>query len=796
MQEFVIPFDQLGIRDVGKVGGKNASIGEMLVQLSPLGVRIPDGFATTAAAFRLFLQENGLEEVIQTALAILDRQYFTNLQSVSTQIKSRILSASLPKELAEQVIAGYRELAKGSLEEVGLAVRSSATAEDLPGASFAGQHDSFLNVKGEEELLKKLIACYASLYNARAIKYRYDKGFSDSSIALSVGVQRMVRADLGSSGVLFTLEPESGFDQVVVLTGCWGLGENIVQGTVIPDEFVVFKPTLLQNKRAILSKKMGSKSKTLVYAEDGGVENRDTPVQRQEQWVLQEAEVELLARWALLIEKHYKMPMDIEWAKDGLSGILYLVQARPETIHAGKNSLIQTEYTLLEQGKVLVTGVAIGSGISSGKIRILHAPSEGHLLEEGEILLTEITNPDWDPVLKRAAAIITTKGGRTSHAAIVARELGTLALVGAEEAFHALQTGDLVTLSNASGKFGIIYEGQLKWKEILHDFRGLQLPHTQAQLILADPEKAFSSALFPNQGVGLMRMEFVITNSIRIHPMAMVHWEDLKNEKEKREIAKICRGYADKKEFFVDSLVQAVGTIAAAFYPKQVMLRMSDFKSNEYAHLLGGSQFEVGEENPMLGFRGAFRYTHERYKAAFLLECEAVKRVREDMGFTNLNVMIPFCRSPKEGRKVRDLMDSLGLKQGKNGLQLYVMAEIPANVIQAAELAEIFDGFSIGSNDLTQLTLGVDRDSEIMGDIFDETNPSVLWMIGELIRVAKSKGKKVGLCGQAPSDLLEFIHYLIDQGIDSISFQADALLSGIQTMLAAEKKLNLTQSKS
>ncbi len=781
---------------MGKVGGKNASLGEMVVQLKSLGVRIPDGFATTAAAFRLFLKENGLEEVIQNELAKLDRQHFTNLQSVSTQIKTRILGASLPKELVDQVIVAYRELAKGSEREVGWAVRSSATAEDLPGASFAGQHDSFLHVVGEEALLKKVVACFASLYNARAIKYRYDKGFSDSSIALSVGVQQMVRADLGSSGVLFTLDPESGFDQVVVLTGCWGLGENIVQGIVIPDEFVVFKPTLNQGKRAILSQKKGSKSKTLVYAEDGGVVNRDTTIQQQEQWVLNEAEVKILARWGLLIEKHYQMPMDIEWAKDGITGNLYIVQARPETIHAGKDSLIQTEYTLLETGKVLLTGVAIGSGISSGKIRILNSPSEGHLLEEGEILLTEITNPDWDPVLKRAAAIITTKGGRTSHAAIVARELKTLALVGAEGAFEALHTGDVVTLSNASGKLGSVYEGNLKWKKTLHDFRGLQLPHTQAQLILADPEKAFSSALFPNQGVGLMRMEFVIANSIRIHPMALVHWEELKNEKEKREIAKISRGYVDKKEYFVDTLAQAVGTIAAAFYPKEVLLRMSDFKSNEYAHLLGGSQFEVGEENPMLGFRGAFRYTHERYKAAFLLECEAVKRVREDMGLTNLNVMIPFCRSPEEGKKIQDLMGSVGLKQKKNGLKLYVMAEIPANVIQAAEFAEIFDGFSIGSNDLTQLTLGVDRDSEIMEKIFDETNPSVLWMIAELIRVAKSKGKKVGLCGQAPSDLPEFTEYLIAQGIDSISFQADALLSGIQTMLAVEKKLNKTQSTS
>ena len=792
MQAFVIPFDQLGSKDVGKVGGKNASLGEMVVQLSSLGIRIPDGFATTAAAYRLFLQESGLEELIQTELSNLDRVHFSNLQSISTQIKTRILAAALPQKLADQVIAAYRKLVKGSLEEPGLAVRSSATAEDLPGASFAGQHDSFLNVQGEEALLKKIIACFASLYNARAIKYRHDKGFSDTAIALSVGVQRMVRADLSSSGVLFTLDPESGFDRVVVLTGCWGLGENIVQGTVIPDEYVVFKPTLNQGKRAILSRKMGSKAKTLVYAKDGGVVNRDTTVQLQEQWVLNDAEVEQLACWALLIENHYQMPMDIEWAKDGLTGRLYIVQARPETIHAGKDPLVQREYRLVEEGKVLVTGVAIGSGISSGKIRILHSPAEGHLLEEGEILLTELTNPDWDPLLKRAAAIVTTKGGRTSHAAIVARELGTPALVGAAGALEALQTGDLVTLSNASGKLGIIYEGQLKWKEALHDFRGLELPQTQPQLILADPEKAFSSALFPNQGVGLMRMEFVITNSIRIHPMALVHWEELKNESEKAEIANLCRGYADKKEYFVDTLAQSVATIAAAFYPKEVILRMSDFKSNEYAHLLGGSQFEVEEENPMLGFRGAFRYTHKRYKAAFLLECQAVKRVREDMGLDNLHVMIPFCRSPEEGRKVQELLDLVGLKKGEKGLLLYVMAEIPANVIQAAAFADIFDGFSIGSNDLTQLTLGVDRDSEIMGDIFDESNPSVLWMIAELIRVAKSKGKKVGLCGQAPSDRPEFTRYLIKKGIDSISFQADALLKGIEIMREAEKQLNKT----
>ncbi|MBC6368299.1 phosphoenolpyruvate synthase [Algoriphagus sp. AK58] len=788
MNDLIIAFDRLGIQDVGKVGGKNASLGEMFQQLNPLGIHIPNGFAVTADAYRLFLAENGLEKFILDCLAELDQAQFSNLREVSQTIKERILLGKIPESLVSEVLTAYRELCEEAGRELDVAVRSSATAEDLPGASFAGQHDSFLNIRGEEALLEKVKACFASLYNARAIKYRHDKGFDKHVIALSVGVQAMVRADLASSGVIFTIEPETGFQDAILITGCWGLGENIVQGAVIPDEFLVFKPSLEKGKKAIISKKAGSKTKTMVYSESGGVINLDTDPAKQREFVLNDLEIETLGKWALQIEKHYKMPMDIEWAKDGLDGSLYIVQARPETVHSEKDAYLLREFSLIENGELLVSGFAIGNGITSGKVKILHSPAEADLLEEGEILLTEITNPDWDPIMKKAAAIITAKGGRTSHAAIVAREVGALAIVGAENALETLKTGDLVTIDNASGKMGKVFRGNLKWKETQHNFRGMKLPKTKPMFILADPEKAFDLSFFPNQGVGLMRMEFVINKSIRIHPMALVHFDQLENQEEKTLIESLCQGYSDKKEYFVDKLTQAVATIAAAFYPKEVILRMSDFKSNEYANLIGGKQFEEKEENPMLGFRGASRYYHERYREGFALECDAVKRVREEMGLDNLKIMIPFCRTPEEGKKVLDLMASLGLKKAENGLEIYVMAEIPSNVIQAEEFAELFDGFSIGSNDLTQLTLGVDRDSEVLGEWFDENNPSVKWMISEVIRVAKAKGKKIGLCGQAPSDRPEFAKFLIAQGINSISFNADALLKGIENMVEAERK--------
>lgn len=788
MHDLIISFDRLRIQDVGKVGGKNASLGEMYQQLNPLGIHIPNGFAVTAEAYRLFLFENGLEDLILDCLRELDQTHFSNLREVSQTIKERILLGKIPESLELEIRSAYRSLCLEAGRELDVAVRSSATAEDLPGASFAGQHDSFLNIRGEEALLEKVKACFASLYNARAIKYRHDKGFDKHVIALSVGVQAMVRADLASSGVIFTIEPETGFQDAILITGCWGLGENIVQGAVIPDEFLVFKPSLEKGKSAIISKKAGSKTKTMVYSEVGGVINLDTDPAKQRKLVLKDEEIETLGKWAVAIEKHYQMPMDIEWAKDGIDGKLYIVQARPETIHSEKDPYLLKEYTLTESGKLLTSGFAIGNGITSGRIKILHSPTESDLLEEGEILLTEITNPDWDPIMKKAAAIITAKGGRTSHAAIVAREVGALAIVGAENALEILKTGDVVTIDNASGKMGKVYSGKLNWKETLHDFRGMKLPKTKPMFILADPEKAFDLSFFPNQGVGLMRMEFVINKSIRIHPMALVHFDHLENQDDKYLIESLCQDYDDKKEYFVDKLSQAVAIIAAAFYPKDVILRMSDFKSNEYANLIGGRQFEEKEENPMLGFRGASRYYHERYREGFGLECAAVKRVRDEMGLENLKVMIPFCRTPEEGKKVLDLMASLGLKKEENGLEIYVMAEIPSNVIQAEEFAELFDGFSIGSNDLTQLTLGVDRDSEVLGELFDENNASVKWMITEVIRVAKARGKKIGLCGQAPSDRPEFAKFLIAQGIDSISFNADALLKGIENMVEAEKK--------
>lgn len=787
MKKFILPFQTLGIGDVSKVGGKNASLGEMYQKLNPLGISIPNGFAISADAYRFFIDENKLKTVIQDELSQLDLKEFSNLQHVSSTIKKEILKGKMPEMLANQIGEFYQELSQKEGREVDVAVRSSATAEDLPGASFAGLHDSFLNIKGKDGLIETVRFCFASLYNARAIKYRHDKGFDKHEIALSVGVQLMVRADLSCSGVTFSIDPASGFDKVVLITGCWGLGENIVQGAVIPDEFLVFKPSLEKGKKAILSKKLGSKAKTMVYSKEGGVVNLDTGIEKQKAWVLSDEEVELLSKWAVQIEQHYGMPMDIEWAKDGNSGQLFIVQARPETVHADRDQFALKEFKLLQKGELLTSGFAIGNGITSGKVKILKSPSEADQLKEGEILLTEITNPDWDPIMKKAAAIITTKGGRTSHAAIVAREMGALAIVGAETALDTLQDGDLITLDTSAGKTGKVYQGKLKWKVTEHNFKGISLPKTKPMFILADPEKAFDLSFFPNQGVGLMRMEFVVTKSIRVHPMALVHFDQLEDKEEKEQIERLCWGYSDKREYFIDSLSQAVATIAAAFYPKDVILRMSDFKTNEYANLLGGRQFEPEEENPMLGFRGASRYGHERYREGFRLECMAVKRVREDMGLENLKVMIPFCRTPEEGKQVVKLMQEFGLKQGEKGLEIYVMAEIPSNVILAEEFAAVFDGFSIGSNDLTQLTLGVDRDSEILTELFDENNPAVKWMISEVIRKVKAKGKKIGLCGQAPSDKSDFAAFLIDQGIDSISFNPDALLKGIENMVNAEK---------
>lgn len=787
---FTIPFALISNKDVALVGGKNASLGEMFNNLHPLGISIPDGFATTADAFRLFLKENKLEEPLQKLLESLDLKEFSNLIDISQNARRLVLQASLPDRLQREIIESYNDLCKGNEMEV--AVRSSATAEDLPTASFAGQHDSFLNIKGKEALLDAVKKSFASLYNARAIKYRVDNGFEHDKVALSAGVQLMVRADKACSGVCFTIEPDSGFTRSVIITGCWGLGENIVQGAVTPDEFHVFKPAIGKFPRPVISKKMGTKAKTMIYTESGsGTVNIDTPEEKQKMFTLDNDEIITVAAWAKSIEEHYNMPMDIEWAKDGITGKLFIVQARPETVHSQKNPYLVREFKLLQKAQPVVIGNAVGAGLATGVARIINSPAESGKLQKGEILVTDITNPDWDPIMKKAAAIITNKGGRTSHAAIVARELGAIAIVGAAGATELIRDGEIITVDNSQGKNGFVYRGEVKWETKDHDFSHVELPDTMPMFILADPDKAYTLSFFPNAGVGLMRLEFVINNSIRVHPMALVKFDELKDREVKNKIAELTYLYPDKKEYFTDKLSQAIGTIAAAFYPRDVIVRMSDFKSNEYADLLGGKQFEENEENPMIGFRGASRYYHERYREGFRLECEAMKIVRNEMGFTNVKLMIPFCRTVEEGKRVVDLMASYGLKRGEKGLEIYVMAEIPSNVIMAKEFAEVFDGFSIGSNDLTQLTLGIDRDSAIISGLFDEHDPAVKYMIERVIRTARQCGSKIGLCGQAPSDDPAFAEFLIGCGIDSISFNPDALLRGIENMNEAEKKLRV-----
>ena len=788
MSTYIKQLKEVSMQDVAAVGGKNASLGEMLSRLSKAGINVPDGFATTATAFRLFLQYNRLNEPLSELMQQLDRRQFSNLKEIGAKARDLLKKAVLQPDLSKEIINAYHTFS-GS-KDIAVAVRSSATAEDLPEASFAGQHESYLNVQGEEALLEAVHKCFVSLYTDRAIKYREDNGFAHNEVALSAGIQRMVRADKGCAGVAFTLEPESGFRGVIHISGAWGLGENVVQGAVTPDEFLVFKEGLRQDKKAILQKKQGEKAKTMVYGEgdEARTVNTETSLAKRKQFVLSDAEITTIANWALLIEDHYGKPMDIEWAKDGTTDGLFIVQARPETVHSSKNARQVTEYKLLEKGSSLTTGEAIGSKIASGIARVLHSPKDAGQLKPGEIVVTEITSPDWDPVLKNAGAIITDKGGRTSHASIVARELGVPAVVGCSDATRNIQDGDLVTVSCAEGKTGFVYKGKLKYEETFLDFSKVNLPaFTDVMLILGDPEKAFALSFYPNKGVGLMRMEFIITHTIQVHPMALVKFDTLKDQAAKKQIEELTSQYPDKRTYFTDKLAQGIATIAAAFYPKEVIVRMSDFKTNEYANLLGGKEFEPEEENPMLGFRGASRYYNERYQEGFALECKAIRIVREEMGLTNVNVMIPFCRTVAEGEKVLAVMGEYGLARGKKGLKVLVMAEIPSNVLLADEFANIFDGFSIGSNDLTQLTLGVDRDSSIVSDLFNEQDKAAKKMISMVIREARKKGAHIGLCGQAPSDFPAFTQFLVEQGIDSISFNPDALLKGIENINQAEK---------
>jgi len=784
---YIKPFSDISIEDVPEVGGKNASLGEMFSRLSKKGIRVPDGFATTAIAFGEYMTHNGLHQPLRELMASLDRRDYSNLRAIGARARKIIMDGEIPKALQDAITDQYRKLCGVYLTEV--AVRSSATAEDLPEASFAGQHESYLNISGEQAVLAAVKKCFASLYTDRAIKYRDDKGFLHEKIALSVGIQKMVRSDKSCSGVCFTLEPESGFRDIVHISGVWGLGENIVQGTVTPDEFFVFKPTLKAGKNAIIQKILGEKAKTMIYndSEETPVVNIPTPPHLRDVFVLSDLEVTKMAEWALLIEQHYRKPMDIEWAKDGISNELYIIQARPETVQSQRNLLQLTEYHILEKGKCLTAGNAVGEKIATGIARILQSPQESEKLNTGEIVVTDTTSPDWDTVLKKAAAIITNKGGRTSHASIVARELGVPAIVGCADATEKIKDGDLITVSCCEGKEGYVYAGKLAFNETTIDFSKIKKPSSvEVMLILGDPEKAFQLSFYPNDGVGLMRLEFIITHGVRVHPMALVKFADLKDTAAKKEIEEITRHYPDKQQYFVDQLSQAVATIAAAFYPKDVIVRMSDFKTNEYANLVGGKEFEPVEENPMIGFRGASRYYHELYKDGFKLECEAMLKVRDDMGLTNVKLMIPFCRTLEEGRKVIDIMRENGLKQGVNGLEIYVMAEIPSNVVLADKFARIFNGFSIGSNDLTQLTLGIDRDSAIISDLFSEKNEAAKEMIATMIRKAKASKTKIGLCGQAPSDYPDFARFLVKLGIDSISFIPDALLKGMENINQAE----------
>jgi len=792
---FIKEFSEIRITNIPKVGGKNAGLGELFSQLTSKGIKVPPGFAVVSEGYFEFLNYNKFIPELTSILSQLNIKTFENLSDIGSRARQLILSGKFPEPLKNEILQAYSKLNTSSKNPKTFAVRSSATAEDLPNASFAGQQETFLNVSGEDNLIKACHRSYASLFTDRAIKYRVDNGFEHMKVALSIGVQVMVRSDLASSGVMFTLDPDSGFQNTVLISGAWGLGENVVQGTVNTDEFLVFKPFIKKVKQAIISHKLGSKLKTMVYAKkdineiqrpEEAIINLDTSIEKQRQFVLSDSEIILLAEWACLIQEHFKRHMDIEWAKDGPEGELYILQARPETIHNENKHTIFKQYSLTEKGKAICKGAGLGNKIVSGKARILHSTSEISKLNIGEILVTERTDPDWDPILKKAAAIITDQGGRTSHAAIVAREVGASAVVGTGNATKTILDGQIITVSTAKGNEGIVYDGKLHWDEKEIDLSTIKKTKTKVMLILAHPDEAFGYSFLPNDGVGLMRMEFIISNSIGIHPMALKHFNEISDEKTKQKIESLTIEYKDKSAFFINKLAESTAKMAAAFYPKDVIVRMSDFKSNEYAGLIGGKQFEPEEENPMIGFRGASRYYHPLYKEAFEMECQAMKIVREEMGFTNVKLMIPFCRTISEAEKVIEVMKTCGLKRGENELELYVMIEIPSNALLAEEFAKHFDGFSIGSNDLTQLTLGADRDSELLAEIFNPFDPAVMQLIEMTLSKAKKTGTHTGLCGQAPSDYPEYAQFLVKNGIDSISFNPDALLKGIENIHTAE----------
>ncbi|MGA7229067.1 MAG: phosphoenolpyruvate synthase [Acidimicrobiia bacterium] len=795
--EYTRWFDELGIDDVPEVGGKNASLGELYCSLTPLGINIPNGFALTANAYRVTLAEAGVVPELKNLLGGVDKSDVTDLARRARRARELVYGAPLPPQIRDEIVSGYQKLVEEYGPDLSVAVRSSATAEDLPTASFAGQHETFLNVHGAERVVEACRRCFASLFTDRAIAYRIDKGFDHFEVALSVGVMKMVRSDLASSGVMFTIDTETGFDDVVFITGSWGLGENVVQGAVDPDEFYVHKPTYLLGHRAVLKRKLGRKQVKMVYAQGRGGQttiNVPSPDDQRARYCLADQEVLTVAGYGIEVERHYSqraghhMAMDIEWAKDGIDGLIYLVQARPETVVSQLSGDTIDEYRIGDGGEIMVTGRAVGNAAASGVVHVIRDIADLSAFKPKEVLVSDTTTPDWEPVMKTASAIVTNRGGRTCHAAIVARELGIPAVVGTSSATNDLDTGQVVTVSCAEGDVGFVYRGEVPIHVDKVDLGAMPKTRTEVMVNIGNPDIAFQTARLPAAGVGLARMEFIISESIGVHPMALAQPDRVEDPEERKRVLELTRGYEDGAEYFVERLSEGVGTIAAAFYPRPVVVRLSDFKTNEYATLLGGRWFEPVEANPMLGFRGASRYAHPAYAAGFALECAAMRRVRGEMGLTNLKIMVPFCRRVDEAEKVLRAMADNGLRRGEDGLEVYVMCEIPNNVIQVDRFAELFDGFSIGSNDLTQLVLGVDRDSEMVAFDYDERDEGVMQMIKMAIEGAHRHQRHVGICGQAPSDFPEVARRLVEYGIDSMSLNPDTLIQTTRLIADVESE--------
>jgi len=786
--DYIKWFDEISVKDIPIVGGKNASLGEMFSNLKSENINVPNGFATTANSFWKFIEYNNLKEKIRFLIEKWKNNKIS-LQTTGRSIRKLIIHSKFPKEIEDLIIQAYKKLSNiYKKENVDVAVRSSATAEDLPEASFAGQLESFLNIKREKPLIKKCLQCYASLFTDRAITYREEKGFDHLQVALSIGIQKMIRSDLSGSGVMFTLDTESGFRNVIEINAAFGLGENVVQGTVNPDEYMTFKPLLDdETKYPIIDKKLGKKEKKMIYVLKG-TKNIKTTKEEQNTFVLSDREILILSRWAYTIEKHYNKPMDIEWAKDGELNQLFIVQARPETVQSQKQKKYFQSYRMLSKGKIIKKGLAIGEACAKGKAQVIKNVRDIDKFIEGSILVTQVTSPDWVPIMKKAKGIITDHGGRTSHAAIVSRELNVPAIVGTNDASKIIKTGQDITMSCSEGTEGLIYEGLLNFEETKIDLEKLPSIKTKVMINIASPDGAFHWWHLPTKGIGLARMEFIINNIIKVHPMALVHFDKLKNGRTKKIISALTKRYLNKKDYFVDNLAMSLGKIAASCYPNEVIVRTSDFKTNEYANLIGGDEFEFKEDNPMLGFRGASRYYNKRYKEGFALECLAIKKAREVLGLDNIIIMIPFCRTIDEADKVLKELENNGLKRKENNLKIYVMAEIPANILLAKDFAARFDGFSIGSNDLTQLTLGIDRDSEELASIFDERNEAVKISIRNLIKDAHEKNVKVGICGQAPSDKEDFAEFLVENKIDTISLNPDSVIKIINYLAKFEKR--------